>query len=220
MSDEDQGAAKRHKAHEAQMIPGLKDGKVYGFPNSIITKLRYVDSVNLTGTTGARGLNVFAANGIFDPDVTGTGHQPLYRDSYAGIYDQYCVLGSKIKVSFSVNTADVPVIVGIQGDDDSAISTTVTTLMEQNNSYYEIMSSRAGGGTAVVNCYFEPLEHFGVAVKDDGSSSTAVGANASELWCYGVWAAAADAVSTVSVNAIVEIEYIVKFSELQSPLQN
>lgn len=36
--------------------------------------------------------HLFRANGIFDPDVTGTGHQPLYRDQVADLYTNYTVI--------------------------------------------------------------------------------------------------------------------------------
>ena len=84
--DEGQGDSKRMKG-EAQMIPGVDGVRTWGFPNSIITKLRYADTYEGTGTSGARYQNVYRANGIFDPDATGTGHQPLYRDNWVNIYN-------------------------------------------------------------------------------------------------------------------------------------
>ena len=94
------GDAKRHKSHEAHMIPGLSP-RVFGFPNSIITTLKYVDTYLLVSTAGAVTYQVMSANGIFDPDLTSTGHQPLYRDNYAAIYDVYTVLGSKCIVRYA-----------------------------------------------------------------------------------------------------------------------
>ena len=52
-------AAKRAKNHEAHMIPGLEPKKIYGFPNSIITKMRYCDVLNLSGAAGVIGTNAF-----------------------------------------------------------------------------------------------------------------------------------------------------------------
>lgn len=213
-------SSSRGNQHQAQLIPGVDGHRIFGFPNSIITKLRYCDNIALTGTSGARGVNVFAANGLYDPDITGVGHQPMYYDNYTAIYDQYVVIGSKITVHFSSTTASVPVIVGIVGDDDSTISTVVTTLMEQNNSIYTLMSEPGGGQIRTLSQTFEPLQDIGIDAKDDGASSTQTTANPTELWCYGVWAAAADASSTVNVKVTVEIEYTVKFTELKTPIQN
>lgn len=89
--------AKKRKLHEAQLIPGLSPGKQWGFPNSIITKLRYGSLIQLNSTTiTPLARHLFRCNSCFDPDFTGVGHQPLYYDSYTAIYDQYVVIGAKI----------------------------------------------------------------------------------------------------------------------------
>lgn len=111
-------AAKRAKTHDAQMIPGLGP-REFGFPNSIITKLRYCDTTVLTGTSGIKAGVVFAANGLYDPDVTNAGHQPMFFDQFAAIYDQYVVLGSKITVTVTNTTTTIPLICVLNGDDDS-----------------------------------------------------------------------------------------------------
>lgn len=59
---------------------------------------------------GAGGSNtyVYSANGCFDPDVTGVGHQPMYFDNFAAVYGKYKVLWSKITITVlnsNVNTA-------------------------------------------------------------------------------------------------------------------
>nr|WPR18725.1 MAG: capsid protein [Chemarfal virus 270] len=207
--------AKRHKGHEAHLIPGVDGHRIYGFPNSIITKLRYCTYLQLTCTAGARAMNVFAANGIFDPDITGVGHQPLWRDNYANIYDQYTVLGSKLTAVYAPETVAKNVLCGIVGDDDSTISTNVEYLMEANNSV-SCLCGAVGAPPVALTQTFEPLKMFGTDTKDDGFSATSIAANPSELWCYGVWAAAADATSTIVVDVKIEIEYTVKFSELQT----
>lgn len=214
-----QGEAKRHKSHEAHLIPGVDGRKIFGFPNSIITKLRYCTYLDLTGTGGVVQANIFAANGIFDPDISGGGHQPLYRDTYAGIYNHYTVIGSKITVTYAPAVATLPHYIGITGDDDSSTSTNLETLMEQNNAV-STMVGGAGSHPVTLTSTFEPLDAFGVDTKDDGSSATAVGSNPSELWCYKVWAIPADVATLSHCYCRIEIEYTVKFAELTTPTQN
>lgn len=43
----------------------------------------------------------FRANGMYDPDASGTGHQPLGFDELSAVYNHYEVLGSKIVVDFA-----------------------------------------------------------------------------------------------------------------------
>lgn len=207
----------RARKAEARMLRGL-GRNVFGFPDTMTTRLRYSTYLTLTGGIGVVSGNVYAANGIFDPDITGIGHQPLYRDVYAGIYDQYVVLGSKIVVRYSPLTA-VPCIVGINGDDDSSTTANLETLLEQSNGVHCTTGALGAEPSTLVNT-FSPLKNFGVAVKDDGSSATPQSSNPSELWCYKVWAISADAITATSCVVQVDIEYTVKFTELITPVQN
>jgi len=212
-------ANKHRKEHEARLIPGVDGRKIFGFPNTIISKLRYCSFVALTSTTGSIGTNILAANGIFDPDISGTGHQPLYRDTYAGIYDQYIVLGAKVTARFQPRTTDKAFCVGIVGDDDTTFSTTIETRCEQNNSVWALTGT-PHYGPVTLTATFSPEEMFGIAAKDDGSSQTAVGSNPSELFCWALWATVVDNVSTAVIDVWYEIDYTVKFTELQTPTQS
>lgn len=64
-------------------------------PDRLHVKLRYTQNFIFTTTTAA-SVQIMRGNSLFDPDYTGTGHQPLFRDQYSGLYNRYCVLGSSI----------------------------------------------------------------------------------------------------------------------------
>lgn len=77
------------------------------FPKAY-TKLKYAQAIVLDPkpeAMGATGSNVwqFCANGLYDPDTTGTGHQPMYYDNYSALYQRYRVRQSFITVTV-VNT--------------------------------------------------------------------------------------------------------------------
>lgn len=78
------------------------------------TTLRYAQMISLDPkpeALGATGSNVwqFCGNGLYDPDITGVGHQPMYFDNYAALYNKYRVIKSYISVTVvnnnPVNTA-------------------------------------------------------------------------------------------------------------------
>lgn len=202
---------------EARMLQGL-GRSVFGFPNTMTTRLKYSTFINLIGGIGTVAGNLYAANGIFDPDISGVGHQPMYRDVYAAIYDQYTVLGSKITVSFAATSA-LPCHVGIGTDDDATTSANLETLMEQSNNVHALTGA-PGAEVTTLSATYSPLKNIGVAVKDDGSSATAQGSNPAELWVYKVWAISSDIGVATAVAIQVDIEYTVKFTELSTQIQN
>lgn len=210
--------AKKRRLHEAQLIPGLGPLQ-FGFPNSIITKLRYSEVTSINSTTGSLAKYNFSSNNVYDPNVTGTGHQPLYYDTYASIYDQYVVIGSKIHVTFMPKSTTLNAIVGITGDDEGSTTTTFDTLCESNNTVSGVCGP-VGSEQTMMTMTFEPQEMFGVDAKSDGASQTAVGSSPSEQWYWQVFSIPQDGISTLAMDIKVLIEYTVKFSELKSQNQN
>jgi hypothetical protein len=76
------------------------------FPASIVKRLRYSTSFALTSTSGAVASWVFRANDLFDPDLTGTGHQPMGFDQLMNWYNHFCVVESRIVCTFRNTTAN------------------------------------------------------------------------------------------------------------------
>lgn len=221
MQIEDEGGSdRREKAHEAHIIPGLGSLQ-WGFPKSIITKLRYCAILPFPNTVGAIAKYVFCANGVYDPDQTSAGHQPMWADNYAAIYNNYVVLGSKITVHFAGRSTDTSWIVGIIGDDTQAVSSTDTTLMESNNSIWAVHGTSHAGHTTLSKTY-EPLADIGIDAKDDGTFNTVgTGANPTQEWSFVVWSVPIDlSAATKNLDIAVQIEYTVKYNELRSQNQN
>lgn len=221
MEIEDDREAKRQKSHEAHMMPGIRHQRLqWGFPKSLISTLRYCDTITMASTTGAIVKQVFCANGIYDPDTTGVGHQPMWRDNFANVYNNYVVLGSKITVHYTSRSTDKSWIVGIISDDGVTISSTLSTIMESNNSVWTVHGTSHAGPTKLSHVY-EPLADIGIDAKDDGDmNQTTMGANPVQVWSYIVYVAPIDGASTSTLDLAVQIEYTVKFNELLSQSQN
>lgn len=77
------------------------------FPRTKLVRHKYVDIVTIpaASSSGFSQLYTFRANSTYDPDYTGTGHQPLYRDEMAAQYASYTVIYSAIKVTPSPNSS-------------------------------------------------------------------------------------------------------------------
>ncbi len=66
-------------------------------PDTVLVPMRYRESVLFTNISGL-GTYVYSMNNIFDPNITGTGHQPLGHDQWATFFSKYEVLASRIKI--------------------------------------------------------------------------------------------------------------------------
>ncbi len=82
--------------------------KGIGFPDVLRMSLSYVDTKDWTPGVLADGTNayIFRGNSIFDPDLTGTGHQPKYHDLLTGVYARYKVTSSQISLTMLNNPAN------------------------------------------------------------------------------------------------------------------
>lgn len=62
-----------------------------GFPTSKKVVLRYVEDFTLNAGNASSAAYVFKFNSLFDPNHTGTGHQPMFHDNYSSLYKYYRV---------------------------------------------------------------------------------------------------------------------------------
>lgn len=70
---------------------------MYGLPATAYATLRYADTKNYNPlSAGTAQGNLYCINGLFDPDVTGTGHQPMGFDQYMSQYRHYMVYAARV----------------------------------------------------------------------------------------------------------------------------
>lgn len=111
------------------------------FPARNFCKMYYAE--NLTFNVPILGLgqeNTYALNGIFDPDITGGGHQPYGRDTMATIYNQYKVAGCMCEIVWTDPTAD-NVVVGFQVQGSATAGVIGSALMERPYSKYKALNN-------------------------------------------------------------------------------
>lgn len=74
----------------------------------LTTKLYYVDEYINANAITTPWLYNFRGNSLYDPDKSGTGHQPLNFDVLSTIYDSYYVTACKIKAKFISESPSFP----------------------------------------------------------------------------------------------------------------
>ncbi len=186
-----------------------------GYSDSQVVTLKYADVVTLDpGAAGAAANHVFSANGVFDPDITGTGHQPLAFDQWANFYNHVTVIGSRISVSYvsgsnSVSTGSL--ICGIDLSAGTTLEVNMNTLRERGRANYRIMTSADSGRamTTVHKGYSAKKFHGRTDILDNDDLQGTFSSNPAEQAFYHVFAGPTDnATDSTAFSAQVLIEYI------------
>lgn len=100
-------------------------GTPSGMPLTRRAYMRYTDRVAITSTTGLIGQYIFRANSVFDPDLTGTGHQPMGFDQWVTLYNHYVVVGAKITIQCITDSGQLqPSAFGVNLQADTGLAYT------------------------------------------------------------------------------------------------
>lgn len=156
-----------------------------GYPKSRRVKLKYVEEI-VVGANNVMSSYIFRANSVFDPNYTGTGHQPMLYDQWTTIYSHYTVLGSTISVTPAPpGTSDtVPCYFGwnlsTTANDVTTEFKTVNGLLESPYSTPPLIYGKGTSNTGTglrslpaVVCRFDAAKYFGVKNARDGSAYSA-----------------------------------------------
>lgn len=190
---------------------------MFGFPDRLLTRLRYSDVFSITSTSGAQGLQVYRWNSTFDPDLTNAGHQPLYRDTYASIYDQYAVVSAKAIVRIFSVDADTGFQVNVNTDDDATFSTLPNVLAEQSHGITHLLSPLAGSKSNItIVSDWSAAEYLNIDPFTSQTYKTAVGSNPTEISFLGISVFTTDA-TTGSVSFQISLEQEILWTELATP---
>jgi hypothetical protein len=82
-----------------QVISSLWDRTFVSYEPMKVVKLPYYFQRHIVQGPGLLASHQFRINSLYDPDLTGGGHQPLGRDTYSAIYDYYKVLETHVHVT-------------------------------------------------------------------------------------------------------------------------
>jgi len=135
---------------QAPTHPGLRPmdelkSHVPLFPTSTRKKLMYYESgFTQTGTAGAVTQYVFSANGIYDPNITSTGHQPMGFDTMMLYYEQYTVVRSSISLRFAGNGIQPAVVSVCLAPDTTTL--VLPDIIENGLVTTQVVDGRANGG--------------------------------------------------------------------------
>jgi len=216
--------AKKAKVPRLTRLPPLNNKSLLARGQYTKVNLKYAENFNLNpGIGGAAASHVFAANGLFDPDLTLAGHQPAGFDSYMALYEKYTVTRSMIKIIYSNtdigNTAQA--IIGVVSRDLNGTSTDSRVYIENGGCDWKVLGIRGSGNDIQTLTQTMNLRDFSTNdIWNDDTFSGSESGNPAETQFFIVFASAADAATDIgSINCVVEITYEVYFRQpRQTPL--
>lgn len=215
---------RRRRPRIARNIP------IGGLAKKQMVRLRYVEEISLNPAAAATAYNAFSCNGMYDPNVTGTGHQPSNFDLYFGtnqLYDHYTVLSSKIRVTpvYSSSAAVSPSgYWGVVTTDTATRMGTIsangpTYIMEQRLGKFSRTTTGIPAGYGVKHSIVQPFStarFFGKPKNSVLGDSTYKGDssnNPADQAYFTVWYASVAANDPAAMYFLIEIEYIALLSE-------
>lgn len=184
-------------------------------PQSFKAVCRYTASLGFEPSTGP-SIYVFRANDGFDPDATGTGHQPLGTDQLFAFYQRGYVIATQIKLVINNQDGDQTAIVGVIPTRDLSTVPTTESFLEDRRARFTVCPPSSGGGSRVVSYKICPYKWLGI--KNPGSEAdyqfTAVGSPAIPLYLKLLVVMGDDlAITNGKVHVHVIIDYVVVFNE-------
>lgn len=208
---------KRNKSRSTGMSRNIQ----YTGPlrRSLRSVVKYSDMYTITsgGTTPSKLM--FSLNGLFDPDITGIGHQPRGFDQIMTMYDHYVVIGCKINLQISnpdVNRGNT--VYSCVVDNTGTLS--YVDLLETGSRVAKHINARdAGQSSCTINLNINPNKWLARSkpLSDPdlkGSATT----NPTEQ-CYLYIAHIAEDLSTANtVNVLATFEYTTVFFEPKVPV--
>lgn len=186
---------------------------IFGFPDTLRTQLRYADVFILTSTVGSVAEHAMRMNSLYDPDFTGTGHQPYFYDQLASVYSRYSVVKSTMKCKFSLvanstGTAQPsgPCMIGVKTDDDATSAGTVYTALEAGATKSDILNNALGGNNVkTLSIDYIPTRDLGISHTNDSLVSL-TNTNPTRPW-YGTFFVAESGLASPTA-VVVKLEMI------------
>lgn len=186
----------------------------WGFPTRLAMRHKYAELTVLTSTTGSLATYVVSANSMYDPNVTAAGHQPMYFDELASIYDHYTVVSSCCKITIttgSSSNAAAQLVLAL--DDDATGTGNINYAAEGNRSVVKTIAN-AATQPVVLTSYWS-AKSFGPNPLDNDNLQGSSAASPTEVSNWILYLNSLNG-ATTACNLGIEIWYNVVWDELKT----
>lgn len=185
------------------------------FPNITTRKLRYADRGAASSVSGVVGSYVFSLSGLYDPNITGVGHQPMGFDEIMPFYEHYHVLHVDVHVTFEIE-GSARGFVALKVTPDTSLPSVPTTILEEGRNVVDYIDAvQSANAAKVLRASVNVPGVMGLTRRNflaDTDTGGAINSNPVEqtyLHCC-VWG---NAVTTINVAVNIVLEYTAIFTE-------
>lgn len=211
--------AMRRRTATISRVPGRGP-----FADKMSTKVRYSELISFgTGSLTPINVYVFRGNGVYDPNRTGTGDQPLGHDQYSALYEKFLVRGSAIKLTMTNNTV-VPTVCAVVAKNTSTTPSVWDVIYEKPYSRVAtVLSNNVLARPPMIKMYFSTKKMLGLgSVKAENSTyvGTCTSSDPVDQWYWHICVGAFDQNSLPATNLTIRVDltyYVTYFSRLPLP---
>ncbi len=179
-------------------------------PRKFKAQFRYVFSGQLDPPTAGGTANfIFRANDLYDPYQTGAGHQPSGFDELMKMYDHFCVIGSKVVVTF-VNKDELnSQYVGISLRDSVSTEVNPQVILESGMYKTSVLGPSGSSKDTITLSYpCNPAKFLGRSHPLSDSQMKGSGASSPEEQCYyHIYGAALQTIDPGILDVQVTLDY-------------
>lgn len=178
------------------------------FNTAVRKRLTYYDSGSITTTAGILNSVVFSVNGLYDPNITGTGHQPAGFDQMMVFFDHYVVVYAKAIVTWANAATNQTAQVALSLNSTVTPVADVYSLCETGyitRDYVNVAGTTDGIKTSAMSCNVSKFQ--GVPIpKDDPELWGSVSTNPTEQSYFNlsVWDLVSSGTSTIRYQIFIE----------------
>jgi hypothetical protein len=214
-----------NQANFGPTILQTDNNRVMTFPEKGRFRMRYADSFSLVTTT-VPSSQVMNLNSLYDPDSTGTGHQPRYFDTLVGAtggaqpYSQYRVLSCRFIVKFNTVASNTTAFVAARVRNNNGSVSSFSSSQQYAEWPHTQYTTLTGAGGLGGMCTMEKTVNMAVAsgkMLRDGTLSAAYNASPANLIQLELSTIAYDASTSLTVNVFVELIFDCELYDLNEP---
>jgi len=206
----------RRKYSTQAFKPGRLNTISFGFPKTKVVKMRYATNEKYQLTAG-RFQKQWRANGIYDPEITTGGHQPMGKDQWELFYNHYVIVGARISctVTGSDSSETGSLAINMLLSDDATVPSTISALIEEGRGTTQMQGGFNAIGTRTVIGKYSAKKFFNIKdIKDNlARLGSVLSADPSEAAVFTLTVEDPALNTTSDISVLTVIDYIVLLSE-------